>query len=138
MIQETKEEFSIIPEWSELSSEEQSGVISKLENLDFESNKTILGFKQLISHEFDIYTTIQELRKRIVFMGKERAQKREEKHREQAKGENKYLKTLSIPNRIESLQDLNNLLKRLEQIRADSIKHDKFEINIIFEPPSNG
>ncbi|WP_300460131.1 BREX system P-loop protein BrxC [Desulfobacula sp.] len=138
MIQETKEEFSHIPEWSELSSEEQSGVISKLENLDFEADKTILGLKQLISHEFDIYTTIQELRKRIVFMGKERAQKREEKRREQAKGENKFLKTLSIPNRIESLQDLNNLLKRLEQIRADSIKHDKFEINIIFEPPSNG
>lgn len=138
MIQDTKEEFSLILEWSELSSEEQSGVISKIENLDFEAEKTISGLKQLVSHEFDIYSTIQELRKRIIFMGKERAQKREEKRKEQAKRENKYLKTLSIPSRIDSLQDLNNLLKRLEQLRADSIKHDKFEINIIFEPPSNG
>ncbi len=68
-------------------------------------------------------------------MGKERAQKREEERREKARGENKYLKTLTIPNRLGSLQELNDLLKKLEQVRADSIKHDKFEINIVFEPP---
>ena len=135
MIQETKEEFSLIFEWSELSSEEQSTVISTLENLHIDTDKTIFGLKQLIAQEFDIYSTIQELRKRIISMGKERAQKREEERREKARGENKYLKTLTIPNRLGSLQELNDLLKKLEQVRADSIKHDKFEINIVFEPP---
>jgi len=136
MIQEIREDFSLIPEWPELSSEEQSGVISTLENLLTDTDKTIIGLKQLISQEFDIYSTTQELRKRIISMGKERAQKREEERQEKARGENRYLKTLSIPNRIGSLQELNDLLKKLEQVRADSIKHDKFEINIVIEPPS--
>ncbi|MCD4719518.1 MAG: BREX system P-loop protein BrxC [Desulfobacula sp.] len=136
MIQDTKKDFSLIPEWSQLSSEEQSGVISTLENLLIDTDKTIFGLKKLIAQEFDIYSTIQELRKRIISMGKERAQKREEERREKARGENKYLKTLTIPNRIGSLQELNDLLKKLEQVRADSIKHDKFEINIVIEPSS--
>ncbi len=136
MIQDTKEDFSLIPEWSQLSSEEQSGVISTLEELLIDTDKTISGLKKLIAQEFDIYSTIQELRKRIISMGKERAQKREEERRKKARGENRYLKTLTIPNRIGSLRELNDLLKKLEQVRADSIKHDKFEINIVIEPLS--
>lgn len=136
-IAEAKDNLRRIREWAALTQEEQSSVLSTIENVRVETEKNLSGLKQLIAQEFDIHSTIQDLRQKIISMGKERARKKETERQEKARGENTFLKTLSIPNRIGSIQELNDLLKRLEQIRADSIAHDKFEISFFIEPSSN-
>ena len=134
---EAEEDLRRIQEWAELTQEEQLSVLSQVENFRIESEKNLSGLKQLITQEFNIHSTIQDLRKRIISMGIKRAGKKENERRAKAREENTYLKTVSIPKSIVSLQELNDILKKLEQIRADSIKHDKFEINFIVEPSSN-
>ena len=136
-IKEAEKDLRRIQEWAELTQEEQLSVLSQVESFQIESEKNLSGLKQLITQEFNIHSTIQDLRKRIISMGIERAGKKENERRAKAREENTYLKTVSIPKSIVSLQELNDILKKLEQIRADSIKHDKFEISFIVEPSSN-
>ena len=127
-IKDAKADLRRLTEWRELTQEEQSSVLSQIENFKITPEKNIDGIKQLITQEFNIYTTIQDLRKRIIAMGAERAVKKEKERLEKAKEENIYLKTVSIPPKLISLQQLNNMLKNIEQLRVDAIKHDKFEI----------
>ena len=136
-IKEAEKDLRRIQEWAELTQEEQHSVLSQVEGFRIESEKNLSGLKQLITQEFNIHSTIQDLRKRIISMGIERAGKKENERRAKAREENTYLKTVSIPKSIVSLQELNDILKKLEQIRAYSIKHDKFEISFIVEPSSN-
>ncbi|MGB5157333.1 BREX system P-loop protein BrxC [Desulfobacterium sp. N47] len=132
-IKEAEADLRRLNEWHELTQEEQSSVLLQIENFKIVPEKNIDGIKQLITQEFNIYTTIQDIRKRIISMGTERAAKKEKERLEKAKEENTYLKTFSIPVKIISLQQLNDMLKKIEQIRVDAIKHDKFEIRFIFD-----
>ncbi|MFH2063613.1 MAG: BREX system P-loop protein BrxC [Pseudomonadota bacterium] len=123
--------------WHELTQEEQASVLSQIENFKITPEKNIDGIKQFITQEFTISMTIQDLRKRIISMGSERATKKEKERLEKAKEENVYLKTVSIPLKIVSLPQLNDMLKNIEQLRVDAIKHDKFEIRFRVEPSSD-
>ena len=136
-IKEAEKDLRRIQEWAELTQEEQFSVLSQVESFRIESEKNLSGLKQLITQEFNIHSTIQDLRKRIISMGILRAGKKENERRAKAREENTYLRTVSIPKSIVSIQELNDILKKLEQIRADSIKHDKFEISFIVELSSN-
>jgi hypothetical protein len=127
-IKEAEQELSRLPEWVELTQEEQSLALGQLEALKIEAEESLDGLKRLITHEFNIHSTVQDLRKRIIAMGKERAHENEKERREKAREENTFLKTVSIPTSIASLKELNDLLKMLEEIRASALKHEKVEI----------
>ncbi len=135
-IKDAEADLRRLKEWNELTQEEQANVSSQIESLKIETEKNISGLKQLVTQEFNIYATIQDLRKRIVAMGDERAAKKEKERLEKAKENNTYLKTFSIPPKIISLQQLNDMLKTMEQLRVDAIKHDKFEIRFIVDAAS--
>ena len=136
-IKDAEADLRRLNEWHELTQEEQSGVLSQIENFRIAPEKNIDGIKQLITQDFNIYTTIQDLRKRIISTGTERTAKKEKERLEKAKEENIYLKTVSIPLKIISLPQLNDMLKNIEQLRVDAIKHDKFEIRFIVDPSSD-
>lgn len=128
-IKESEQDLRRIKEWKELTQEEQTSVLSQLEDFQIEPEEGIQGLKHLISQEFVIHSTIQDIRKRIVSMGADRAREKEKERREKAKRENVYLETISIPKRILSVKDLNNLLQALEKIRANALEHDKIELS---------
>jgi hypothetical protein len=127
-IKEADQDLSRLPEWVELTQEEQSIALGQLEELKIEAEENLDGLKRLITHEFNIHSTVQDLRKRIIAMGKERARENEKERRAKAREENTFLKTVSIPISIASLKELNDLLKTLEEVRANALKHEKVEI----------
>ena len=127
-IKEAEQGLSRLPEWVELTQEEQSLAFGQLEELKIEVEESLDGLKHLITNEFNIHSTVQDLRKRIIAMGKERARENEKERRAKAREENTFLKTVSIPVSIASLKELNDLLKTLEKVRANALKHDKLEI----------
>jgi len=127
-IKEAEQALCRLPEWAELTREEQSGVIAQLEGLRIEAEENLQGLERLITQEFNIHSTVRDLRNRITDMGTERAREKEKERQEKAREENAYLKTVSIPQRIASLQAFNDLLKGLEQVRADALKYEKMEV----------
>jgi len=66
-------------------------------------------------------------------MGRERAREKEKDRREKAREENTYLETVSIPKSVASLQELNSLLKAIEQVRAHALKYDKMEVRFVID-----
>ena len=134
-IKEAETDLRRLLEWSELTQEEQTNVLSQLEDLKVETTPDLQGLKQLINQEFNIHSTLQDLRKRIVAMGRERAHEKEKQRQEKAREENIFIKTVAIPKSIATLNDLNNLLKALEQVRANAMKHDKVDIRFKLDDP---
>lgn len=124
----SKQDLRRLKEWQELTQEEQSNVIAQLEGLRIEIENNLQGFKRLITQEFNIHSTVQDLKNRIIDMGQERTLEKEKERRTKANEENTFLKTVSIPQKIETLQALNDLLKYLEELRIDALKHEKLEI----------
>jgi len=127
-IKEAEQGLARLPQWAELTQEEQSGVIAQLEGLRIEAEENLQGLKRLITQEFNIHSMVQDLRTRIIDMGRKRVRAKEKERQKEAHEENTYLKTVSIPNRLTSLQAFNALLKALEQVRVDALKHEKVEI----------
>jgi len=132
-IKEVEQDLRRLPEWEELTQEEQSSVFAQLEGLRIEAEKDLQGLKRLITQEFVIHSTLQDFRKRIIAMGRERAREKEKDRREKAREENTYLETVSIPKSVASLQELNSLLKAIEQVRAHALKYDKMEVRFVID-----
>ena len=128
-IKEAGQDLRRLAEWTELTQEEQAIALGQLAELKIEVENNLEGLKRLITNEFNIYTSVQDIRKRIVAMGRERARENEAERRAKAREENTYLKTVFIPKSVASLKELNDLLKTLEQIRVDALKHEKVEIH---------
>ncbi|MDM8515146.1 BREX system P-loop protein BrxC [Desulfobacterales bacterium HSG16] len=145
-IEDAKKELYRLPEWAELNRREQVGVLDQLEGLRLEAQEklqglknlmeglrleaqeNLQGLKNLISQEFNIHSKVKDQRSRIIDTGEKRKRKKEDERQKKASQEGSYLKTLSIPERIDSLQSLNDLLEILKQVRVDALKHEKMEI----------
>ncbi len=136
-ILESEKDLRRIQEWAQLTREEQSSALSQIETFQIKSEKDISGLKGLITQAFNIHSMFQDLRSRIISMGVERAREKEAERKTKAREENTYLKTVLLPKRLGSIKELNVLLKKLEQVRADTLKHDKFEISFRVQPSSN-
>ncbi|MEW6666847.1 MAG: BREX system P-loop protein BrxC [Thermodesulfobacteriota bacterium] len=135
-LQREEQALCALPEWNELTQEEQAGVLEQVDRLRMDASPDLEGLKDLVRQEFIINTTLMELRERIVAMGEERNREREQEHRAKAREEGVFLKTVKLPKRVVSLQDLNALLQALEALRTDALKHDKVEIHFELEPTS--
>lgn len=134
-LKEAEQDLRRISEWDELTQEEQSSVLAQLEDLQVVVELDLQGLKSLISQEFVIHSTLQDLRKRIGTMGGERARQKERDRREKAKKENVYFETVFLPKSVTSLKDLNDLLQTLEKLRARALEHDKVEISFTLNIP---
>ncbi|MDD5204639.1 MAG: hypothetical protein PHS17_04420, partial [Desulfobacterales bacterium] len=136
-IQREEQELCALPEWNELTQEEQSGVLEQVDRLRVDASPDLEGLKHLVRQEFIINTFLKELRERIVAMGKERALEKERERNARAREEGVFLKTIRLPKSVVSLQNLNALLQTLESLRNDALKHDKVEIHFELEPSSD-
>lgn len=121
--------LSRLPEWQELTQDEQNGVLAQLEALQVDDiSHDLAGLKRLINQEFVIHPTLQDVQKRIIAIGKERIREKEEERRERARTENAYVASVPIPTAITALKSLNALLRKLEQVRAEALKHEILDI----------
>jgi hypothetical protein len=57
-------ELQRLPEWAELTQEEQSKWLSQLDDLVTETTDDLSGFKQLLNQEHEIFTRVRDLKKR--------------------------------------------------------------------------
>lgn len=80
-LQEAEQDLKRIPEWAELTQEEQSNALDQLSTLALSVKSDLAGLAQLITHEFDIQSQLSDLKQRIVSEGRERQRQRAEKQK---------------------------------------------------------
>ncbi len=129
-LEEAERDFGLLPEWTELTHEEQSNALGQLAELSVEVEKDLSGLKRLISHDFDLQSRLAEIKRRIVADGRERQRQRaeEEKRKASPKGKRKLDRTVKVPATINSVEALDELIRELQALKIDIGFWEEFEL----------
>jgi hypothetical protein len=125
---DAEQDLQILPEWSELTSEEQSNALAEIERLTLTALEDMAGLKKLIAGQFDIETTIGHLKARIVGQTRERRQRKFESAAAGAREDHrKTRRELALPRRIATVAELDGAIRRLEEVRVE-LPFNEFDI----------
>jgi len=135
MLKEAAEQLRRLPEWSELSQEEQSQVLSEIEEISVESADDLDGLKRLLSQSFVIRSRLEDIRRGILESAQERKLSRLEAAREKIreKGETKLVRHVRVPRSIESAERLKQLLHELQAIQDELKLYSEIQLNVEVE-----
>ena len=128
-LRSAEEDFARIPEWAEFTAEEQQNVLTELQSLSVDVDEDIAGLKKLITLQFDITTTIDELKIRIVEDARGRRKPVEPKPGHGGTGEPRPRRTLKVPAHITSTNAFDTLIQKLQEARLDASYYE-FDIEI--------
>lgn len=132
-IREAESVLQRVPEWIELSLPEQQELLGQLEALVLLASADLAGLKTLINREFEIQDQVQQLRRRIEQLGRERLQARLAE--EQAtlgvqEGPTTIKRRIKTRSRITDLADLDAMIQDLQKLRGELKYAHSFELDM--------
>jgi hypothetical protein len=132
-LKEGAEDLQRTTEWSELTQEERGSTLSQLDGLELSATEDLAGLRKLLARDYDISSTIDELRRSIQRQGQERLQQRieEDRAKKGEKGPAKFEQEVLIPISMRSAADLNALILRLNEIKAQLAHYDEIEVSFL-------
>jgi hypothetical protein len=135
LIKESEEDLTRLPEWSELTQEEQSNVMAQLENLQIEASHDLEGLKKLNSQQLVIHSQLSEMKNNISRQGQERIKKRLEYAKEKAKkeGKKKLSRSLQFPASISNADTIDDLIRQLQELKKELSIYSEIDIKIKIE-----
>ncbi|WP_442582114.1 BREX system P-loop protein BrxC [Mesorhizobium sp. ASY16-5R] len=124
-----------VSEWSELTQEEKSNVASRLDGLEISVGHDLAGLKRLLTRDYDINSTIDELRRSIQRQGQERVLQRVAQQQKgmAEDGPKKLTEAVPLPAKLTTLADLESLIQRLNQLRGQFSAYQDVELSLIIE-----
>lgn len=133
-IKEGAEELQRVPEWGELTQEERGSTIGQLDGLELTATHDLAGLRKLLARDYDISSTIDELRRSIQRQGQERIRQRIEDERAETgkKGPAKFEQSVSVPTKMTTAADLDALILKLNEIKAQLALYDEIEVSFSF------
>ena len=131
-IKDAQQDLQRLPEWSELTQEEQASVLGELEGLSAETTSDLAGFKTLLNQDFMISTKTNELKRRIETLGRKRKLERMEEEKAKAKklGHTKLTRTVSVPASVKSATDLDGVISQLHTIKDELTLYSEIDVTI--------
>jgi hypothetical protein len=129
-LKEGVEDLQRIPEWEELTQEERGNAVSQLDGLALAATQDLAGLKKLLARDYDINSTIDELKRSIQRQGQERLRQRieEERAKKGEKGPAKLSKSVAVPAKLTSAADLDALIQQLHEIKAQIGLYAEIEV----------
>ena len=117
-LQEAEQDLKRIPEWVELTQEEQNNALDQLTSLSLSASSDLAGLEKLITHEFDIQSRLSELKQRIIREGRERQRLRveEQKKKHIQEGKTKAARSIKVPVSLSSTAQLEDLIRQLQTL----------------------
>ena len=129
------EGLSRLSEWGELTQEEQSSVVNRLEELIITTTMDLDGLRRLMAQNFDVNSTVEDFKRSIQRQGQERRRQRIEE--EQAtKGQNgptKLTKSIHLPAKLTTVSDLDALIQRLHEFKSEMGLYAEVELTFDIE-----
>ena len=134
-IKEAEEDLQRLSEWVELTQEEQNDMLGKVEELQIETTQDLSGLKKLINQNFVILSRSNEFKDRIVQKGQKRRMQRLEDEKEKAKkaGKTKISRIVNLPSALNSVEQLNELIQRLNVLKNELDLYSDIEVTINIE-----
>ena len=115
-IEAAAEELEKNPGWGELSQTERAGAVAQLEALAIEVSLDLDGLRKLLTRDYDIGSTVEDLKRSIQRQGQERLRARLEE--EGKTGPSTLSRTVKVPAKARSAADLDSVIKTLNEIKA--------------------
>lgn len=134
-LKNAEQDLKRIPEWKELTAQEQSDILGALEELSVDVEESLAGLRQLVNQEYVIQSQLQDTKHRIEKLGKERLQERvkEEQEKAEKEGQKKILRPFDLKRQITSVEGLDSVISALQQLRGELKYAHEFEVNIKLE-----
>ena len=125
-LREAEQSFSRIPEWTELTQDEQAAMLERAQRLAAEAEGDIDGLERLVMHEMTLQRGLNELSRNIVDEGRDRVRKR----LDIADKKGTHKRSVKLPARIESMTELTELIQKLERARNELRYFEQFELTL--------
>lgn len=137
-IRNAQTELRQLPDWTDLSLEEQQNALESVEKLAGSAAQDLAGLRELLNREYVIHNRLSAMKHEIAELGRERRQQ----HALEANGagvrmtkEGKAQKTMTLPVTITSLSRLDAIIQELQLLRSDFAHYG--EIQIVLEQTDN-
>ena len=115
-------DLSLLPEWTELTAEEQANALAEIQAQSVVVTADLAGLKKLLARQFDIENTIAELKRNVVKQGKTRSQPPvypPPPDTPQSAAKEKAKKTVRLPAHIGTVAELDSLIHTLTNLRPE-------------------
>ena len=125
------EEFPRIPEWEDLTPEERGNVMSRLDDLAFKPTDDLAGLRRLLARDYDINSTLDELKRSVARDGQERRRKRfeEERNRCKERDVSTLKETVVLRPVLSTTADLDALIDQLNAIKRKTGGYTGIEVS---------
>ncbi len=137
-LKEAEVDLQRVPEWVELTLQEQQELLGKLEGLTLQVQPDIAGLQALVNRDYEIHSQVQQLKQRIERLGRERLQERikseqQEKEQEGVQEAKTITRSFKARARITSLSDLDAMIQELQKLKSALKYAHAFELNVQVE-----
>jgi hypothetical protein len=131
-LKEGVEDLQRIPEWEQLTQEERGNAAGRLESLALAATDDLSGLKRLLARDFDINSTLEDLKRSIQHQGQERVLQRiGEEHAKTGVVESAKLRiSISVPAKLSSAADIDLLVQQLHEIKAQVGLYSEIEVTV--------
>ncbi|MBK5968366.1 MULTISPECIES: BREX system P-loop protein BrxC [Thiorhodovibrio] len=135
-LRDAEDDLGRLPEWPELSHQDRNNALADLHNLASQASEDLTGLRDLINQEYSIQNEVQDIKNRIHLRGQQILQERLRAEQEQAvkDGQATICRQQALKARITSIQDLDRLIRDLQQLRGELQYAAEFELKIDLEP----
>lgn len=130
-----KETLQYLPEWKELTKEEQSETLGKLEAKLISVESNIDGLTKLLNNDYSLANDVYEIKIEVEKLGKKRVASRieQQKKKNEKEGKNKLEDSISVKKRIHSYEDFKAIRDSLQAVELKSKGYTEFEIEVRVE-----
>lgn len=134
-LKEGVEDLQRLPEWVRLTQEERGNTIAELEALGITVSDDLAGLRKLLARDYDISTTIEDLKRYIVRHEQERSlQDLEGRAGNNNFGERSTLKrSIAVPRNVASVAQLDALMSTLNDLRAQLASYEGIDISFVMD-----
>ena len=131
-LHEAEQDLKRVPEWVELTQEEQSTALNQLTTWARSFDDDLAGLERMIAHEFDIQSQLTELKQRIVNQGRERQRQRveEQKKNDKQEGKVRAVRSIKVSSSLSNTAQIEDLIQELQTLKAELAYYDDFELMI--------
>jgi hypothetical protein len=125
-----------IPEWDELTREERGNAVNRLDGLALAATQDLEGLKKLLARDYDINSTLEDLKRSIQRQGQERLRQRmEEEHAKTGEKVSARLsRSIAVPTRMTSAADIDALIQQLHAIKEQMGLYAEIEVSFVMSP----
>lgn len=134
-LKESAEDLQRLPEWEELTQEEQGSLTGDLETLLLDASPDLHGLKSLLACDYSINHELSEMKESIRRQGQERRLNRIEEEREKAaeSGPVKLKRAVALPARLSTADQLDELIRQLQELKQQMALGAEIELSFTIQ-----